>query len=46
MQLEQKPKDEKIGKVQFPVGHDTLASKIDVSFKIALMIAAFQSLEK
>lgn len=46
MQLEQKPKDENTGKVQFPVGHDGLVSSIDVSLKIALAIAPFQSLEK
>lgn len=46
MQLEQKAKDENTGKVQFPVGHIGVVSRMDVSLKIALVMARFQSLEK
>lgn len=46
MQLEQKDKDEKTGKVQFPVGHDGFVSRADVLLKIALEIPRYQSLEK
>lgn len=45
MQLEQKAKDENMGKVQFPVGHDGLVSRV-VSLEIALIISPYQSTEK
>lgn len=46
MQLEQKAKDENIGKVQLPVGHDGFVSSFDVSLKIAFTIALVHSVEK
>lgn len=46
MQLEQIAKDEKTGKVQFPMEHDGLVSRFDVLLKIALVMARFHSVEK
>ena len=46
MQLEQKAKDENIGKVQLPVGHDGSVSRLDVLLKIAFAIAKVHSGER